>query len=323
MTVKIASIAPSRSPWDIEQRKLGEEWSRITGGLVNLQFYDTSALGGEIPVIQKLRAVRPGQKSPLDGAIFTNIGVYALAPETEIMTLSLPFLFRSNDELNYVLERFGPQMSKQVESKGYKIIAWFNVGWVTFFTKDKVTNVSQLKQVNMCAGGLDSAELNNAFKDAGYHVLDVSSDKILTSLQSNNGLTGFYSVPMFAYATQYSKNVKYALDMRVCPVMAALIISQKVWDQIPEQYKPEMMKYADKAQAAFLATERKQNDEYMGLMEKEGVTRVKATDAELKLWETEFLADVPKMYARKDSAVDQGVYEQVVSLLKDFRAGKK
>jgi TRAP-type C4-dicarboxylate transport system substrate-binding protein len=323
INIKIASIAPSRSPWDVEQRKLAEEWNRITKGQVNMQFYDTTALGGELSVIQKLRAVRPGQKSPLDGAIFTNIGIYELAPESGIFTMSVPFLFRNTDELNYVLDSLGPQMSKSVEDKGYKILAWFNVGWITFFSKDKVTSVADLKKVRMCAGGLDAAEINNAFKDAGYLIDEVPADRILTSLQSNSGLTGFYSIPMYAYATQYSKHVGYVLDMRVCPVMTALVVSQKVWDSIPEQYKPEMMEAVKKAENVFLLTERKQNDDYMSLMEKDGLNRVKVSAADAKKWESDFLADVPKMYKRPDSAINEKFFNQVEDMLTKYRSGKK
>jgi TRAP-type transport system periplasmic protein len=324
INIKVASIAPSRSPWDIEQRKLAEEWSRITQGQVVMQFYDTSALGGELSVIQKLRAVRPGQKSPLDGAIFTNIGIYELAPETEIFTMSIPFLFRGPDELNVALDAFGPQMSKSIEDKGYKILAWFNVGWVTFFSKEKVTCVDDLKKVRMCAGGLDSAELNNAFKDGGYLIEEIPADKMLTSLQSNaGGLTGFYSIPMYAYATQYSKHINYALDVRACPVMTALIVSKKVWDSIPDQYKPEMMEAVKKAQDVFLLTERKQNDEYMSLMEKEGVKRVRVTEAETKKWGEDFFKDVPKMCLRSKSAFNEKFYGQIQDLLKKYRAEKK
>jgi TRAP-type C4-dicarboxylate transport system substrate-binding protein len=91
ITMKLASVAPNRSPWDIEQRKLGQAWNKLSDGLITVQFFDAAAQGGEGAVIQKLRATRPGQKPPLDGAIFTNIGLYELAPETNILTRAHPF----------------------------------------------------------------------------------------------------------------------------------------------------------------------------------------------------------------------------------------
>ena len=78
IVLKIATVAPSRSPWDIELKKVAEEWNRITDGLVTVKIYNMSTLGGEKAGIQKLKAARPGQQAPLDGAIFTMIGLHEL-----------------------------------------------------------------------------------------------------------------------------------------------------------------------------------------------------------------------------------------------------
>jgi len=46
-----------------------------------------------------MRPLRPGQAAPLDGAIFTNIGAYELAPESNILTLAMPFYLRTKRKL--------------------------------------------------------------------------------------------------------------------------------------------------------------------------------------------------------------------------------
>lgn len=38
VVLKIASIAPARSIWETELKKLSAEWSEITGGLVSMKF---------------------------------------------------------------------------------------------------------------------------------------------------------------------------------------------------------------------------------------------------------------------------------------------
>ena len=40
-TIKVASVAPARSSWDVEQRRIGKEWADITNGEVELQFMTT------------------------------------------------------------------------------------------------------------------------------------------------------------------------------------------------------------------------------------------------------------------------------------------
>ena len=95
IVLKIATVAPSRSPWDIELKKVAEEWNRITDGLVTVKIYNMTTLGGEKAGIQKLKAARPGQQAPLDGAIFTMIGLHELVPDAYIYTLALPFLLQN------------------------------------------------------------------------------------------------------------------------------------------------------------------------------------------------------------------------------------
>ena len=141
-TIKIASAAPPRSPWDIEQKKLGQEWAKISGNQLSVQFFYTGALGGENSVIQKLRAVRPGQKAPLDGAVFTNVGLYGLAPESRILTLCVPFMFRNQDEVNYIFEKYSVDLKKSIKAKGYEVLGWFPSGWIYFSTKERTESLA-------------------------------------------------------------------------------------------------------------------------------------------------------------------------------------
>ncbi|MBQ7620726.1 MAG: ABC transporter substrate-binding protein, partial [Treponema sp.] len=45
--IKVASVAPARSSWDVDQRTISADWARITGGEVELQFMNSDSMGGE------------------------------------------------------------------------------------------------------------------------------------------------------------------------------------------------------------------------------------------------------------------------------------
>ena len=53
ITLKIATVAPANSPWDVELKKLASEWTKITNETVRIQFQNMTALGGEKAGIQK------------------------------------------------------------------------------------------------------------------------------------------------------------------------------------------------------------------------------------------------------------------------------
>lgn len=44
-TLKIASIAPARSVWDIEANKLAQDWYNLTNGKVQMKFMNATAMG--------------------------------------------------------------------------------------------------------------------------------------------------------------------------------------------------------------------------------------------------------------------------------------
>lgn len=322
VTIKIASVAPSRSPWEIEQKNLSLEFSKITGGKVRLQFFDVNALGGENGVIQKMRSVRPGQRSPIDGAVLTSIGIYELAPKSNVLTLSVPFLFRNQDELTYILNKYSQEIGDAIREQGFELLGWFNVGWANFLTKEEVRTPEKLKALKLSVGGFTSPELGRTFQKAGYTTEDVPNEKIMSSIKSPNGVKGLYTIPMYAYATQYFKSLPYVIAEPLCPVMAAFVISKKSWDAIPDQYKPALIEAVEKAESKFIGVQQKNDNEYLDKIEKDGGNLVRLTKDELKLWENTLTTDAENM--AKDSEVkviNFDFFSRIEADLKKLRAG--
>ena len=319
ITVKIASVAPVRSPWDMEQKVLAEEWARITNGSVELKFYNVGSLGGEGGVIKKMKAIRPGQKSPIDGAIFTNIGIYELAPASQALTLTVPFLFRDQEELSYVLDALNPEIEKAINDAGFELLGWFNVGWANFFTKTEVGTPSELKKNKMGFSGISSPGMMAAFKSAGFTMEDVPGEKMLQSIKSANGIKVAYCIPMYAYATAYHTGLPYAIDVSLNPIMSAFLISSSTWQTIPSQYRPALKEAVRKAEAKFISVQQEADRDYLSKMEAEGSTLIKLTDAERMQWEQSFTVDAEKMANISGSVIDGPFYRKISSLLQDYR----
>lgn len=320
ITLKIASVAPARSAWETEQKALAAEWSRITNGQVNLQFYNTNALGGENGVVQKMRPLRPGQAAPLDGAIFTNIGAYELAPKSNILTLAIPFLFQNQEEVDLVLEKLAPEIEGAIQAQGFELLGWFNVGWANFYTKSEVRSPSELKKQKLSVGGMTSPELGRAFQRAGYMTEDVPSEKLMQSLKSNNGIQALYSIPMYAYASQYHKALNYVINTTIGPVMANFIISTESWNKIPNQYKADLLNAVRKSEAKFVGFQEKTDKEYLELMEKEGLGFIHLSQTEQALFQETLQTDALLMSSlQSDNVVDYEMYKKIVSILDEYR----
>lgn len=316
-TMKIASIAPARSAWDVSQKKLAQDWAKASNNAITMQFMGTNAMGGESGVIQKLNSVRPGQKAPIDGAIFTSLGIAELAPDAHILTLAVPFMFRNQDEVDYVLNEFNPRFQKAVTDKGYMILGWFNVGWAYFYTKKPVNTIADLKSQRLSVSGLGLSSLGNAFKAAGFTVADVSSDKVLQSSRQPGGVEGIYSIPMYAYAAQYYKSLPYILDVPICPVMAAFVISEKSWEAIPDNMKPALLSAMKDAEKDFVANQQASDAEYLKRCADGGCTIVKPTAAALREMQTTLNHDATAMI--QTGLMDQKLYDDITAALKKYR----
>jgi TRAP-type C4-dicarboxylate transport system, periplasmic component len=316
-TLKIASIAPTRSTWDIEQRKIAQDWAKCTNGEIQVQFMGTNAMGGEAGVIQKLNSVRPGQKAPIDGAIFSNLGIANLAPDTHFLTLAVPFMFRDQGEVDLVLESMQPRFQKAVSAKGYVILGWFNVGWAYFYTKKPVHTPGDLKSQKLSVAGVGLPQLSDAFKAAGFRTEDVSADKLLQSMKTPGGVEGFYTIPMYAYAGQYYKSLPYILNAPICPVMAVLVVSEKTWNAVPDRYKEPMMEAVKKAEKSFITAQRTSDAEYINRCVEGGCTLVSLSPAERKVMEDTLTNDASAMI--KTGLFDRMLYNDVQALLLKHR----
>lgn len=315
--LKIASLAPPRSPWDIQLKELAQKWYEITNGAVTVTFYDATSLGGEKSVLQKLNPPRPGQKPPLDGAVLSSVGLNEMAPDVHIYTLSIPFLIQNQGELDRVLDEFGDELLAEFDAKGFTVVAWTNVGWLSFYTKDPYNNLQSLSKIKIASAGLDSPVLGETFRAAGLSVEDIQSSKILQSLKSSSGVRGFSAVHMYAYVTGFYKNINYAMNTKMCPVMAGLVISNSSWERIPEKYKPEMIAAVEEIKQRLNDSLDESDALYVSRMEQEGVTMINPTPEELSAWERDFSKAVEEVNKKVPGAFDMDLYGKIKALLRD------
>ena len=319
IVLKIATVAPSRSSWDIEIKKVAEEWNRITDGLVTVKVYNMTTLGGEKAGIQKLKAARPGQQAPLDGAIFTMIGLHELVPDAYIYTLALPFLIQNQQELDKALSIYGNKIESRINAAGYELIAWSNVGWLSFYTKEPYKTLGELKKIKLSVAGLDSPILSDSFKLSGFNVVDTPAQKFSQMLKSKNGIGGFFAVHLLTYVGGYYKDISYALDTKLCPVMAGFVISKASWDKIPKKYHAAMKESMEKARKRLDDALDASDADCVRKMEVGGVTMIRLSKDELKKWEEEFNVNINDIHKAFPNAFDMEMYQNIQKLVAPMR----
>jgi len=242
MEFALASPIPANTEWGKALAELSQEWSRITNGEIKLIIHPNGRLGNENQVIQQM------DSGVLDAAVLTSFGLNAITkkkenivtkqpstPSAGILTISCPFLIRTDGELDAVLTQLKPDLEAKINEKGYYTVAWARAGWVKIFARSAVRTPEDLRKLFLgTAPGED--ELKEVFERMGFKLREVEQKDMLVKL-TNRTIEAVYQSPISAGGQQIVGVANYMMDLNIAPFMGGIVFTQRSWDAIPDKYK--------------------------------------------------------------------------------------
>ncbi len=273
--VKLGTIAPKGSPWHELMQDLSEAWKEASQGQYSLRIYPGGVAGDEADMVRKMRI---GQ---LHAAALSGVGLHRIAPE--IQALQLPMMYRGNDELDYVRARVGGSIEKIIEERGFKVLAWGDIGWVMFFTRKPVVHPDDMKPLKLFTSAGDTV-VAEAYMDAGYQVVPLASTDIHTALQA--GLIDVVqTTPVVALSFQWFGLAPHLTGVRWAPLVGAIVISNKVWDDIPSEFQTRLLALSRAAGARLQSSVRSLEAEAISVMQRHGLSFHPVPQELLPVWE--------------------------------------
>jgi TRAP-type C4-dicarboxylate transport system substrate-binding protein len=259
--LRIASLAPSGSPWMQVLDKAAAESNTKTNGRITLKYFEGGQQGDEPDFVRKINL---GQ---LDGAAVTAIGLSMI--DQSIRVLELPMMFQSPEELDYVADKLWPYFQKKFEAKGFKLNDRGEVGWIYFLSKNKIEKLADLKSQKTWLWG-DDAIVNAVFKKMGLNGVPLGVPEVDAALTSGK-IDACYGSPVAAVALQWYSKVKYMTTMPMSFSIGATVISTKAYQKLPAE-DVKILEDISKANARKLRkTIRKANEDAKGTMSRKGV----------------------------------------------------
>ena len=222
-SLRIASVVPKNSPYHQQLLELGEAWRTAQGGGARFTVFTDGSQGGEAEIVRRLRI---GQ---LQGALISVVGLREI--ESSIAALqNLPLLFRSWEELDFVRERLRGAMEKRFADKGFVVLGWGDAGWVRFFSTRPALRPEDFKGRKFFAWGSEP-EQQQIMKSLGYTPVPLETADALAAIQTGM-IEALPSTPYFALATQVYTTANNMLDLNWAPIVGALVITKKAWDEM-------------------------------------------------------------------------------------------
>ena len=249
----------------------------------------------------------------LHGGTFSPTDFQKQYPELNLY--GLPFVFQSEDEVNYVRGFLDPQLEKKLEDLGYVTFGFASGGFAIIMSNEPVRSHADLKgkKIWLPEGDLISFEAMKALQLTPY---PSSLTNVLTGLQT--GLIDVVAIPpAVAVALQWHTKVKYVTQVPVLYVMGFMGIQQKAFarlDQADQEIVREVMSdvYAKVGERSM-----QESENAMEALKSVGLEMVEPTPGEFEKM-SEVAADTNRKMAQKGMFSPEYL-QQMQSHIDDYR----
>lgn len=305
-TIKIATIAPENSPWGEGLKRMAGEWSRITQGRVRVNLFFGGIAGSEEESIRKMRI---GQ---LQGLALTSSGLNHLSDAA--LTLSAPRLVRSDAELDLLLDRMADTLSESLRAQNVEVLTWSKGGWIRLFANREIRTPDELKQLRLVFS-TSEAQLNSALQTMGFRGVALSTNEVLTGLNSRLVDAFLYS-PLGAAGFQWFAVAPYMLELEITPFLGAIVIDSRTWRQVPAQYRDQLLASAQAIGLEIGNAIRSLEDDAINTMKQYGLKVVSVNSAQRRQWEEVFERGIDLTLG---SVFNRAIYERAQGILRAAR----
>ena len=308
--IKMGTLAPDGSPWHQTLQLMGERWKKISGGQVKLVIYAGGVLGDEPDMVNKMR-IQQIHAAGLSGAGLSGI-------EPGVMSLQVPMMFESYEELDFVRERVAPRLEKMLESRGYVVLNWGDVGWVHFFTTQPATRLNDMRRMKLFTWAGGDNETLELWKANGFRAVPLAATDILTGLQTGL-IEAVPTTPLYALLNQSFGIARNMIDVKWAPLIGATVITRKTWDTLPAAIRPDLLTAGREAGVGLRGGIRKMGDEAIATMQKRRLNVIHVDPVTLADWRKEAESVYPKL---RGAQIPADLFDEVRRLRDEYRGRK-
>lgn len=228
VTLKIATVAPEGTVWMKEMREAGANIKARTGGRVEVKYFPGGVMGNDAAVLRKMKL---GQ---LQGGAFTAGELSPVYPDAQIY--SLPFLFGTLDEVEFVRKRVDPMLREGFRKAGLEAVGLSGGGFAYLMSTKPIRNKEELRATKVWVPQNDKIA-QVAFEVAGVSAIALPLGDVYTSLQTGLletvGITTSGSI-----AFQWHTKVRHVVDLPLSYVVGVLALDVKAFAKLsPEDQK--------------------------------------------------------------------------------------
>ncbi|MBE2252349.1 MAG: TRAP transporter substrate-binding protein [Myxococcus sp.] len=309
LVLKVGSVAPEGTPWSDWLEGVKARLETDSGKRLKLKLFLGGKLGGEKEMVEETQKGNIGLFGGSAGALATFV--------PELAGIELPYLYATDAEADYVLDKIRPEVTKLLEAKGFVMVMWGENGWHGYGIKGKcVEKPDDLKGLKMRSQ--ESYVHMETYKAFGASPVEMSTPEVLGALQTGT-VDGYSNGPLLSQATSWYKGVSHYTYTRHIYQPGLVVMSKVVFDAQPEDLKKLLLVRTDERSG--IAGVRALTEPLLENFTAAKKTVCKLTPEQTKAWQDK-ARPVWDIYAKK-SASNKALLNAILAAKKDFAAGKK
>jgi TRAP-type C4-dicarboxylate transport system substrate-binding protein len=306
VVLRMAAIAPDGTAWAREMKAMSREIEELSGGRIHMKWIFGSIAGDELTALQRVKA---GQLDGEAGALFCT----KVAPS--LLVTRIPGLFRRGSEGIAVVARLRSTIEAEARANGFVALAEGGFGIDVLFTRKPVRTMEELRATRLWVWSLDTI-WSPMLKELGGKPVPVDVPDAARAYDDAR-LDGFIAVPSAALAYQWSTQTRYFTPLPMAFLAGCVVMSNRSFDALSHADQQLLKSTTARFMARFNDLGRLHEEQLLGgLLERQGLTKVPATDALVESWTREAAAARARL---GEKLVPAPLLEKVLGWLDEMR----
>jgi len=308
MRFKIATLSPEGSVWMEKMREGAEELARKTDNRVTIKYYPGGVMGDDKAVLRKIRI---GQ---LHGGAVVSGSLSNFYPDDQIY--SLPLMFRSFEEVDYVRKHLDQPIAEGLEKGGFVIFGIAEGGFAYVMSKVPIRTVNEMRRQKVWIPDNDPMILE-AVKAFDITPFLLSIADVRAGLQT--GLINTVTTPPIgAVALQWHTQIKYLMYEPFLYIYGVLAVDRKAFEKISPDDQRLFREIMGRIFREIDSLNREDNVNALEALRKQGIEFIKPSREALEKWYAD-AREVPKRLINAGK-LSQNMVNTLENLLKDYRS---
>ena len=307
VTLKIATLTPDGTSWMQSMRKGASEVSERTEGRVKLRFYPGGVMGNDKSVLRKIRI---GQ---LHGGALSSGGLESIYPDLRLY--SLPLLFHSFEEVDYVRSRMDAKLIEGLKKKGFVSYGISEGGFAYLMCTTPVETLDDLKQQKVWTPEGDEVT-RETLEALGVSPIPLPLTDVLTGLQTGliNTIT---SSPIATIALQWHTQVKYLTDLPILYFSGTLVIHEKALRKLSDSDRKILAEVMQKTFLEISRQNRKDNNNALAALRQQGIEFLQPSGEGQERWLNQVSQAIDAMSNK--GYFSRTLYNELLQYLDEYR----